>query len=124
MTYSEANEDRVSARRQGVIDELVGHAADVVAESGAGALTVSEVARRTGMRPPSVYKYFPSLHALYDAVFERPGQAVAVLLREQEGPRGEEQPELGPCPHLECEQRQRRGPRHLAAHTTDARHCA
>lgn len=37
-------------------------------------MTVSEVARRTGMRPPSVYKYFDSLHAIYDGLFAR-GQA-------------------------------------------------
>ena len=40
-------------------------------ESGVGALTVSEVARRSGMRAPSLYKYFPSLHAIYDALFAR-----------------------------------------------------
>ena len=40
-------------------------------EQGVGALTISEVARRLGMRAPSLYKYFPSLHALYDALFAR-----------------------------------------------------
>lgn len=38
-------------------------------EQGVGALTVSEVARRMGMRAPSLYKYFDSLHALYDQLF-------------------------------------------------------
>ena len=42
-----------------------------MSESGVGALSVSEVARRMGMRGPSLYKYFPSLHALYDALFAR-----------------------------------------------------
>lgn len=32
---------------------------------------MSEVARRLGMRQPSLYKYFPSLHAVYDALFAR-----------------------------------------------------
>lgn len=40
-------------------------------EGGAGAVTVAEIARRMGMRSPSVYKYFPSLHAIYDALFAR-----------------------------------------------------
>lgn len=32
---------------------------------------MSEVARRMGVRGPSLYKYFPSLHAMYDALFAR-----------------------------------------------------
>jgi AcrR family transcriptional regulator len=41
----------------------------VMRAEGAGALTLAEVARRMGMRPPSLYEYFPSKHALYDALF-------------------------------------------------------
>lgn len=40
-------------------------------EEGVNGLSLSEVARRLGVQPPSLYKYFPSLHAVYDAVFER-----------------------------------------------------
>lgn len=40
-------------------------------ESGVGALTMSEVARRMGMRGPSLYKYFDSLHGMYDLLFAR-----------------------------------------------------
>jgi AcrR family transcriptional regulator len=36
-----------------------------------GALSISEVARRMGIRGPSLYKYFPSRHALYDVLFAR-----------------------------------------------------
>jgi AcrR family transcriptional regulator len=60
---------RAERRRRQTIDEALGHALAVMAERGVGGLTVSEVARRMGMRPPSLYKYFPSLHALYDALF-------------------------------------------------------
>lgn len=45
-----------------------------------GALSISEVARRTGMRGPSLYKYFPSLHALYDALFARGLRELAAAL--------------------------------------------
>lgn len=58
-------------RRRAVMQDALDHAVDVMAESGVGSLSVSEVARRTGMRGPSLYKYFPSLHALYDALFAR-----------------------------------------------------
>ena len=44
-------------------------------EEGVNGLSVSEVARRLGVQPPSIYKYFPSLVAVYDALFRR-GQHV------------------------------------------------
>ena len=62
---------RVLARRQAVVDEALDHAVTVIGEAGVGGLTVSELARRMGMRAPSLYKYFPSLHAVYDALFAR-----------------------------------------------------
>lgn len=62
---------RRDVRRRETIEEALDHAVAVMTESGVGALTVSEVARRMGIRSPSLYKYFPSLHALYDAVFAR-----------------------------------------------------
>jgi AcrR family transcriptional regulator len=42
-----------------------------MATAGVGAVTVSEIARRMGMRAPSLYKYFPSLHDIYDRLFAR-----------------------------------------------------
>jgi AcrR family transcriptional regulator len=36
-------------------------------EAGVGGLSMSEIARLLGMRQPSLHKYFPSLHAVYDA---------------------------------------------------------
>ena len=40
-------------------------------ESGVAGLTLSEIARRMAVQPPSLYKYFRSLHAIYDALFAR-----------------------------------------------------
>src|SRR5690606_29504026 len=71
---SQTVRDRTAARRAAVADELVSHAKAILDERGAGAVTVSEIARRVGMRAPSVYKYFDSLNAVYDALFAR-GQA-------------------------------------------------
>jgi AcrR family transcriptional regulator len=42
-----------------------------MAEEGVAALSLSEVARRIGIRPPSLYKYFPSRLAIYDALFRQ-----------------------------------------------------
>lgn len=68
------SQSRAIRRRRATIEELLDHAQDILDEDGAGAVTVSEVARRIGMRAPSVYKYFDSLHAIYDGLFAR-GQA-------------------------------------------------
>ena len=71
----------MARRRAAVVDEALDHAVAVMAEAGVGALTVSEVARRTGMRAPSLYKYFPSLHALYDALFARGATSMDAAVR-------------------------------------------
>jgi AcrR family transcriptional regulator len=63
--------DRRQRRRQETIDEVVDVAAEIMAEQGVAGLSVGEVARRMGIRPPSLYGYFPSKHALYDALFAR-----------------------------------------------------
>jgi AcrR family transcriptional regulator len=49
-------------------------AAMIMTDEGAGGLTIAETARRLGVRPPSIYKYFPSLLSIYDELFRR-GQA-------------------------------------------------
>ncbi|MGY1804401.1 TetR/AcrR family transcriptional regulator [Blastococcus sp. SYSU D00922] len=61
----------MARRRAAVMDEALDHALALIAEEGVGALSVSEVARRMGIRGPSLYKYFPSRHAVYDALFAR-----------------------------------------------------
>ena len=62
---------RRQRRRQETIEEILDAAVDVMAENGAGGLTLGEVARRMGIRPPSLYVYFDSKNAIYDAVFAR-----------------------------------------------------
>ena len=62
---------RVERRRAAVMAEALDHAVALMTEEGVGALSVSEVARRMGIRGPSLYKYFPSRHAMYDALFAR-----------------------------------------------------
>lgn len=62
-----------------------------MAADGVGGLTMSEIARRMQMRAPSLYKYFPSLHAVYDALFARGVAAnhAAVTVAIGSLPRGE-----------------------------------
>jgi len=63
--------DRRARRRQETIEEILDIAVDVMTEEGVNGLSLAEVARRLGVQPPSLYKYFPSLMAVYDALFLR-----------------------------------------------------
>jgi AcrR family transcriptional regulator len=64
-----ARPDRRARRRQETIEEILAIARAVMAEEGVNGLSLAEVARRLGVQPPSLYKYFPSLMAIYDALF-------------------------------------------------------
>jgi AcrR family transcriptional regulator len=68
--------DRRRRRRQETIEEVLDVALAIMAEQGVAGLSVGEIARRMGIRPPSLYGYFPSKHALYDALFERGARAI------------------------------------------------
>src|SRR5687768_8872407 len=63
--------DRRARRRQETIEEILTIAAAVMTEEGVNGLSLSEVARRLGVKPPSIYKYFDSIMGIYDALFER-----------------------------------------------------
>src|SRR5215469_5208524 len=82
--------DRRVMRRQRTMEEALDAAVAIMEEAGVGGLSMSEIARRLGMRQPSLYKYFPSLHAVYDALFARglEGSGAAVRAAIAEGPGG------------------------------------
>jgi AcrR family transcriptional regulator len=62
--------DRRARRRQETIEEILDIAVDVMTEEGVTGLSLAQVAR-LGIQPPSLYKYFPSLLAVYDELFRR-----------------------------------------------------
>ena len=63
--------DRRSERHVHTREEIVAAALAVMTEAGAGGLSLGEVARRVGMRTPSLYEYFGSKLALVDEIFRR-----------------------------------------------------
>ncbi len=78
--------DRRARRRQETIDEILDVALDVMGEEGVGGLSLTEVARRMDMQPPSLYQYFDSKLAVYDELFARGTRAqTAVVLAAVEG---------------------------------------
>lgn len=72
--------DRRQAHRQQTIDEIVATALAVMSEAGAAGLSLGEVAKRMGLRTPSLYGYFPSKAALCDEIFARGWSDLAQLM--------------------------------------------
>ena len=61
--------DRRAERRQATKAEILDAAWELVRAEGLAALNLRDLAARVGMRPPSLYSYFDSKHAIYDAMF-------------------------------------------------------
>lgn len=51
------------------MDEILAEAWRLAREGGLAALSLRELAAAVGMRPQSLYSYFASKHAIYDAMF-------------------------------------------------------
>ena len=57
--------------REETIEKILSIAREEMQAEGVAALSLGTIARRLGMRPPSLYTYFDSKHAIYDALFRR-----------------------------------------------------
>src|SRR5205085_2950582 len=64
-----APNERRARNREEVIQGILDTACTVLRDGGVAALNMHEVARRLGMRAQSLYTYFPSKTALYEALF-------------------------------------------------------
>src|SRR3954447_4432555 len=84
MTTEAVPVDRRQRRRLETIEEVLDHAVEIMATDGVAGLSLGEIARRMGIRPPSLYVYFPSKHALYDALFARGWRELLATMRAQE----------------------------------------
>lgn len=81
MVAAGAAPDRRRRRREATIREILAIAVDLMAADGVAALSLADVARRLGIQPPSLFKYFPSKLALYDALFAEGAQRVLAEFR-------------------------------------------
>jgi AcrR family transcriptional regulator len=70
--------------REKILDLAIG----IMAEDGTAGLSMARLARAMSIRPPSLYKYFASLMAIYDALFRRGHLANLAAMRD--GMRGAE----------------------------------
>ncbi|MBK7920348.1 MAG: TetR/AcrR family transcriptional regulator [Chloroflexi bacterium] len=57
--------------REETIEKILTIAREEMQAEGVAALSLGTIARRLGMRPPSLYTYFDSKHAIYDELFRR-----------------------------------------------------
>jgi AcrR family transcriptional regulator len=61
--------DRRAERRAATKAEIVDAAWDLCRAEGLAGLSLRDLAKRVGMQAPSLYSYFESKHAIYDAMF-------------------------------------------------------
>jgi AcrR family transcriptional regulator len=77
----------VAGRRTQRRDQILASAWEIAAESGLAAVSLHEVARRVGIRQPSLYGYVSSKLDLYDAMFAQAYDQLLARL-DAEAPRG------------------------------------
>ena len=78
--------NRRAERHQATRTEILDAAWQLAREKGLAAITLRDVAHRIGTRPPSLYWYFESKHAIYDAMFADANRQLLQRLAEQEWP--------------------------------------
>lgn len=78
--------DRRAERREAVSAEILEAAWELARAEGLAGLSLRDVAGRIGMRPPSLYWYFPSKAAIYDAMFIQGNRQLLARLEAQKWP--------------------------------------
>jgi len=66
--------DRRSERHEATKAEILDAAWEQVRANGLAALSLRDLARTVGMQPPSLYSYFDSKNAIYDAMYAQGAQ--------------------------------------------------
>jgi AcrR family transcriptional regulator len=67
------------ARREAARAKLLATAWEIVREDGLGALTLRQLAKRAGITTPTVYAYFDSKNAIFDAMFGEAAETFAAI---------------------------------------------
>ena len=56
--------------RERMIEDILDTSRAIMQENGVAALSMHELARRLGIKPPSLYNYFSGLMEIYDSLFQ------------------------------------------------------
>jgi AcrR family transcriptional regulator len=74
--HAPVRRDRRAERREATVSEILDAAWDLVHEQGLSALSLRDLGERVGMRAQSLYSYFDSKYAIYDAMFQEANEAL------------------------------------------------
>jgi len=69
--------DRRAERHEATKSEILDAAWEIARQDGLAAVSLRDIARRVGMQPPSLYGYFDSKNAIYDAMYAQGCQQFA-----------------------------------------------
>lgn len=69
--------------RQAITEDILSIAREMMQKDGVAALSFNGIARRLGMKPPSLYTYFDSKNAIYDELFRRGFEEFGRWMRER-----------------------------------------
>jgi AcrR family transcriptional regulator len=72
--FESPTRNRRAERHEATRVEILVAAWDLARTEGLAGLSLRDVARRVGMQAPSLYSYFDSKHAIYDAMFAQGAQ--------------------------------------------------
>ena len=78
--------DKVATRRAAKVSSIIESAWKLARDHGIAGVTLHALAREVGMRQPSLYEYFESKHALYDAMFADGNRQLIARLDQLEVP--------------------------------------
>ncbi len=76
-------DDTRAVRRASTRARIIEAAWELATRDGIAAISLHDVARRVGMRAPSLYNYFASKNAMYDAMFAEAAAEVGAAVRER-----------------------------------------
>ena len=79
--------DRRTKRHEATRREIVEAAWGLARENGLAGVSLRDLGKRVGMQAPSLYSYFPSKAAIYDAMFSEGTRAFLERLRALDTPR-------------------------------------
>jgi AcrR family transcriptional regulator len=82
----EATRDRRAERREATRAEILEAAWELARTQGLAGLSLRDVARKIGMRPPSLYWYFDSKQAIYDEMFAQGNRQLLARVAEADWP--------------------------------------
>jgi AcrR family transcriptional regulator len=83
MALAIARKQRRAGVREVAREEILQAAWKLAREKGPAAVTLRDLARAVDMRAPSLYSYFPSKHAIYDAMFADGNRRLWTYIQEQ-----------------------------------------